>query len=574
MRLKVSTISAGYAVGPVFRYCQKISVPGTASINMEHVDREILRCRQACESVDARLGALFERLVSERSPNAGIFKAQRDMLRDAVMTAEVHGLIRDGLLSAEAAVTQVYDKYIRIFSNMANELIAQRAADLSDLKSRFLRALSGDEHTDLSELTEPVVLAVEELFPSDTVMLDPKNVLGIITQVGGYTSHAGIIARSMEIPAVVWEDALSHLGDGDLVAVDALDEVVVVNPDAREQAHYVALRERFVGERENIRRYAAIEPVTADGARVQLGVNIGSASEAELKGLAASDGVGLFRTEFLYMGRDTPPDEEAQYRVYRKVLEAAEDKPVTLRTLDIGGDKEAPCLNLPKEKNPFLGVRAIRLCFEQPELLRAQLRAALRAGVHGWLEVMLPMISSVEDVKKCLVFIEQVKEELRAEGVPFAEQVPLGVMVEVPALAFVADSVAGLVDFASIGTNDLCQYLTASDRLNPRLGDYYQPYHPGMFRCIRQITDAFGARGKPVSVCGEMGADPAAAMIFLGLGIRKLSMSAASFAGIKRMLSATTTVSAAEAAKQVLTMETSDDIKNYMNALAKNLNFG
>jgi phosphotransferase system enzyme I (PtsI) len=390
-------------------------------------------------------------------------------------------------------------------------------------------------------------------------------VLAIITETGGATSHSAIIARSYEIPAILGVGGLlAALKDGMTAAVDAHGGEVFLEPDGETCARVDAAREAWLREREISKTFLKKEGRTACGERVEIGLNIGSAGDEELRGAEYTDYAGLFRTEFLYLGRERLPSEDEQFEVYRKVLSLYGSRPLTLRTLDIGGDKQLSSLKLPPEENPFLGKRALRLCFAYPELFKTQLRAALRASVYGNLYLMLPMVGSLDDIRQAKLTLEEVKAELDAEGKAYRKDYKLGIMIEIPSIALIADLAAQEVDFASVGTNDLCQYLCAVDRMNPEIASYYQSYHPALFRIIGAAARCFAAAGKPLSVCGEMGGDPPAALALAGLGIRKLSMGLAQIAAVKRMLAGLRLADAQEAAHAVQQFSTAAEAESFL----------
>ena len=419
----------------------------------------------------------------------------------------------------------------------------------------------------LAALGEPVIVVAHDLLPSDTATLDRKNVLALVTEIGGATSHSAIIARSYEIPALLGVDgAMENLSHGQEIAVDAVEGLLVADPSGEVKADFAKKREAFLKRREEEKKFLGVEPRMADGTLLPVHLNVGSANDQELAAEKYTDGVGLFRTEFIYMGKEQLPTEDEQYEIYKKVLTAFGDRPVTIRTLDIGGDKKLQCMELPVEENPFLGNRALRLCFSMPEVFLTQLRAALRASVHGNLWIMFPMVGSMDDIRRAKAFVQQAKDQLDAQGVPYSPDVKLGIMVEIPSIALVADLAAKEVDFASIGTNDLTQYSTAVDRMNPALREYYQSYHPALFRLIGYVVESFAKEGKPVSVCGEMGGDPYAAAVLAGLGMSKLSMGSASVARIKKMLSGLTMEKARELAAKARSLPTNDEVESYLKA--------
>lgn len=545
-------VSKGIAIGEIYLY--EAFIPhveesyydgGEPQCHLERYDR-------LCAAADKELKEICERLTASDPEKADIFTAHRDILFDEDITEE----LRDGILydhmTPEWAIETIFSKYMRRLQKAKDQMIRERAADVNDVKNRLLRIACGLAEQNISSLKKPVIIAAHDLLPSDTATMDRKNVLGILTEVGGETSHSAIIAKSYGIPAILGIAGLMEkVKKGERVILDAVDGKLITYPDAAQETEYLAKKESYAVYQNQVKEYLDKEPLTADGERISIGLNIGSVSPQELEGARYTDFAGLFRSEFLYMESDHLPTEEEQMVQYKKALLEYAPRPVVLRTLDIGGDKTLSYLTLPKEENPFLGKRALRLCFDQPQVFRTQLRAALRASVYGNLWIMLPMVGSLEDIHKAKAIFEGVKEELERENIPYAPQVKLGIMIEIPAVAMIADLVAKEIDFASIGTNDLCQYLTATDRMNPAVTEYYQSYHPSMFRLIGYAARQFEQAGKPLSVCGELGGDPLAAPVLVGLGIRKLSMNIGSVPIVKRALSRLTIPQMEAIAQQV-----------------------
>lgn len=536
---KGNAVSLGIAIGPI--YCYTPFEPNVAERHISgeggEPEREVAAYERAAAAAAEELRRKMDSFSPEEADKRSIIKAHIDILEDCALEEEIRNMIEEELLPADLAILRSFDIFHSILSASKDELLRERAADLMDVRNRLLRCCAGEEETDLSHLTQPVILAARELFPSDTASLDRKNILGFVTEQGGSTSHTAILAKSYEIPAVLGvEGLLQQVTSGQQVILDAVSGVLLTEPTQEALEKYSGLRERFLEERKQTKRFLSAQARMRDGTQIQVKLNVGSAKPEELEYAPYADGVGLFRTEFLYMGEAQLPTEEAQFAVYRKLVESVGDKPVILRTLDIGGDKKLPCLPLPEEPNPFLGKRALRLCLEQTELFRVQLRAALRASAYGKLWIMFPMVGSMEDFRRAKEFLLACGRELRQEGVPVAEELPIGAMIEIPAIALLADKLAEEADFVSIGTNDLTQYLTAADRMNQSVAEYYQSYHPAVFRTIGMIADAFAARGKMVSICGELGGDPLATPVLLGLGIHSLSMAPSSLAGVKKTI--------------------------------------
>ena len=521
--LKGAAVSPGIALGYVH-----IHLPFQADIAEKFceaaaISAEKERYAQVMSKAAAEIAAIFASLEKEDPEKAKIFTAHQDILNDPAIHEEITDGMENELWAGDWAIWKVYAKFIKMILKAKDPMIRERASDFEDIRKRLLRIWNGAEETSLSSLPSPVIIAAHDLLPSDTATLDRRNVLAIITETGGATSHSAIIAKSYEIPAVLGiPGLLDLLRQNCPAAVDALTGEVFLEPDSETSARLQSKREQYLRDAAETKTFLKKEPVTASGQRIDIGLNIGNADDEELSGAAYTDFVGLFRTEFLYMGRDSLPSEDEQFEVYRKVLSLYGERAVTLRTLDIGGDKTLNCMDLPKEDNPFLGKRALRLCFSYPGIFKTQLRAALRASVYGNLHIMLPMVASIDDIRKAKLVLEEVKSELDDAGTNYRRDYKLGIMIEIPSIALIADLAAKEVDFASIGTNDLCQYLTAVDRMNPELASYYQSFHPAMFRIIGEAARCFNQAGKPLCVCGEMGGNPPAAMALAGLGVRGL----------------------------------------------------
>lgn len=464
-----------------------------------------------------------------------IFAAQSEILEDEELLSRIELAITVKRLVPEAAIGKVFAEYEALFCGLEDPLVAARVADLQDVERRLLCICQGEEKQPPAPLKEDVILVTRELLPSDMASLDREHIKGIITEMGGTNSHSAILARSFQIPAVSgMQGAVRRIPQGIMLALDAVSGEVILEPDADCQDRYRSMQEQVLGRRREEALYLSRPGSTRDGEAMEIGINIGS-GEVTVPG-GQYDFVGLLRTEFLYMEHAAPPTEEEQYSVYRKVLEQAKGKRVTLRTLDIGGDKVLPYLALPREENPFLGSRGLRLCLARPELFRIQLRAALRASALGDLELLFPMVGGLEEIFQARSCVREAMTELAAEGLPFNPHIRMGIMIEVPSIAMVADLAAEEVDFASIGTNDLTQYVCAADRMNPGVGAYYQNDSPAMLRLLKMVFTAFAAQDKPICVCGEMAGDPKGAILLAGLGARKLSMDPASLAGVKAAL--------------------------------------
>lgn len=557
-------VSPGIALGKVLVYQNDLPTVTMEPVAENQIEQELLRYRDALNRTEEEL-RLRLAVLSDQAEQA-ILSAQLELLRDPSVQEEITALISEQRYHGDRAADQAFEQAATMLEECGDALLAERAADLRDVKLRLLRKYAGVESHSLERLDRPMILAARDLLPSETAGLDRTNVLGILTEVGGATSHVAILAKSYGIPAVLGVPGLMDVvRDGTQAALDGSTGEVVVEPHSQTQQEFLERQEHYLQEEALTAAFADKPSQTADGAPVQLGANLGSVDQSELDGAAKADFVGLFRTEFLYMNSNHMPTEEEQFQAYKKVLMTFAPRPVTLRTLDIGGDKELPYLNLPHEENPFLGCRAFRFCLEHLDILRTQLRAALRASVFGTLWLMIPMIGSLDDIRTARTFLEQMKQELDQEGVPRGKNVKFGIMVEVPSIALMADLAAKEVDFASIGTNDLCQYLTASDRGNPLVSQYYQSYHPALFRCLGEVARQFALAHKPLSVCGELGGDLLAAPVLAGLGIRKLSMAPASFSRIKRNLSLYSIEELRKLSSNVCQLSTAAEVKDLLH---------
>lgn len=552
-------VSKGIAIGPAYRYQPTVYHEEDAYCSAAAVPEQLARLRAARAAALSELDAVYASFDAQQAEQALIFAAHKELLSDEELLDAIEDGIESGHRTAESAVFTAFAEFTALLSRVEDPTIASRVADLCDVRNRLLRLLHGDEEKTLSRLPGDVIVVAHDLLPSDTATLDRAHVRGILTEVGGATSHSAILARSMNIPAVLGaQDALSLTTDGELLILDAVEGGFYAAPDEALLADYRAREADFCARRAIMERYLDAEPLTRDGRRIQIGLNIGS--DAPDDGYRHVDFVGLFRSEFLYMESDHLPTEAEQFEAYRRVLLHARGKPVTLRTLDIGGDKQLPYLPLPQEDNPFLGCRALRLCLSNETLFRTQLRAAYRASTFGALQIMFPMVGSMDDFDRAKAIALSVREELAREGVAMGG-VPLGIMIEIPSIAMVADQAAREVDFASIGTNDLCQYLCAADRMNASVSACYQPLSPAMLRMLKRIIDAFAAIGTPLSVCGEMGGDPQAALLLVGMGLQKLSMSGSSIAAVKEMLSTHTLSQMEETAIRALSCRTERDVR-------------
>ncbi len=492
---------------------------------------------------------------------AAIFDAHLLVLDDPELINPIEEKIKNDKASAPHALTEVSQNFISIFESMDNEYMKERAADIRDVSKRVLAHLLGVELPNPSIIDESVVIVGHDLTPSDTAQLNKQYVQGFVTNIGGRTSHSAIMSRSLEIPAVVGTKSITEsVEQGDMVIIDGLTGDVIIDPTEDELKAYQHKRESFFADREALKQLRDEPSKTKDGQHVELAANIGTPNDLPGVKDNGAEGIGLYRTEFLYMGRDTMPSEDEQFEAYKKVLQEMNGKRVVVRTLDIGGDKELPYLNLPKEMNPFLGYRAIRLCLDQPEIFRPQLRALLRASTYGKLNIMFPMVATIKEFRDAKALLLEEKENLKQEGVEVSDDIELGIMVEIPSTAALADVFAKEVDFFSIGTNDLIQYTMAADRMSERVSYLYQPYNPSILRLVKQVIEASHKEGKWTGMCGEMAGDETAIPLLIGLGLDEFSMSATSILKARRQIKNLSQTEMTQLADRAINCATVDEV--------------
>lgn len=558
-------VSLGIGIGKAYIYKRYESKVKEAYIDEKKATQTFEKYLKTKASAMIEIQKIYDFLEAQNDDKAKIFRAHLDIVDDVAIDDEISENIKENHYDCGYAIDTVYDMFIEMLSQVEDELIRERVADLKDVKLRLLRILDGVTESNLALLDEDSIVIANDLYPSDTATIDRARVKGIVTEVGGKTSHTAIIAKSYEIPAILGvNDAVNIIKHDDVIILDAISNQIIINPDEKTLKSYKVKQEKANLDRQKIKEYLDKTSETKDSVKVELGLNIGSANDEELSFEPYVDGVGLFRTEFLYMESDSMPSEDKQFTVYKKALSRFGEKPVILRTLDIGGDKTLKYMELPKEDNPFLGKRAIRLCFDHMDMFKTQLRAALRASVYGNLWLMFPMVGSVDDIIRLREVFNEVKKELDEKNIAYKNDVKFGVMIEIPALIMIADIVADIVDFASIGTNDLTQYLTAVDRMNPDITSYYQNYAPSIFRTMKIAADSFNKANKPLSVCGELGGDLIGAPLLIGMGIKKLSMNQSSIAPIKQMIGQYTLDELQKMSRKALKMHQEVDIKKYV----------
>ena len=556
--------SNGIEIAPAYIY-QPDPAPPAAPALAGDAASEISALKQALLTARGQVELIRDKALQTAGAAAAIFDAHLLLLDDPQYLAEIVAAIGEEKLSAVAAVDRVTASYAALFAAMEDEYMRERGADIKDIGERVRRCLLGLPPQGLAHLDSPVIVIAPDLSPSDTMTIDARYVKGFVTNSGGRTSHAAIIARTLEIPAVLGlGDITARLKSGDCVVIDGSAGTVIVDPDQEQQLFYRRKRQRFLDRQAALQQLAGLPAVTVDGHRLEVSANIGAPRDIDAALAYGADGVGLFRTEFLYLEKNALPGEEEQFQTYKAAAEKLGRRPLIIRTLDIGGDKELPGLQLPAESNPFLGYRAIRICLDRRDLFKTQLRAILRAGAYGNLLLMYPMISGVAEVRAANAVLAEVKQELRQQGLAFDELIKVGVMIEVPSAAVTADSIIREVDFFSIGTNDLCQYTLAVDRLNEKVAGLYQPLHPAVLRLIKTAVDASHAHGKFTGMCGELAGEALAAPLLLGLGLDELSMNAASMPWVKQVIQRLSLAEASQTAAAALELETPEAVKAYL----------
>ena len=530
--------SPGIVFGKALVLKEEKIVLDMQKIKDSQVEEEIARFYAGREAAVEQLNSIKERAYqSLGEEKAAIFEGHLMILEDEELEEEIIDYLRSNHVNAAVAANVVIDQQVAILSEIDDEYLKERAGDIRDIGNRLIKNILGMHIVDLGEINEEAILVAYDLTPSETAQLNLDKVLGFVTDIGGRTSHTSIMARSLELPAIVGTNNVTELvNTGDFLILDALNNVVYVNPSQEDIQRLKALQAKLADEKAELAKLKDLPALTLDGHRVDVVANIGTIRDIEGAERNGAEGVGLYRTEFLFMDRDQLPTEEEQFIAYKDVVEAMNGNLVILRTMDIGGDKELPYLDLPKEMNPFLGWRAIRIALDRREILNAQLRAVLRASAYGKLAVMFPMIISVEEIRELKSVIEELKVELRNEGKAFDENIQIGVMVETPSAAVNAKFLAKEVDFFSIGTNDLTQYTLAVDRGNELISHLYNPMSPSVLGLIKQVIDASHAEGKWTGMCGELAGDERATVLLLGMGLDEFSMSAISVPRIKKLI--------------------------------------
>jgi phosphotransferase system enzyme I (PtsI) len=563
--------SPGIAFGKALLLKEDEIVINRKKISDDQVEQEVQRFLEGRGKAAIQLEAIRvkagESLGEEK---AAIFEGHIMLLEDEELEQEIIDLIKKEHASADAAAYSVIDGQAKALEELDDEYLKERAADVRDIGKRLLQNILGLHIVDLSAIQDESILVAKDLTPSETAQLNLKKVLGFITDLGGRTSHTSIMARSLEIPAIVGTgNVTTSVKNGDFLIIDGVNNTIYVNPDEAKLEELKAVQTQYLSEKHELAKLKDLPAITLDGHQVEVCANIGTVRDIAGAERNGAEGVGLYRTEFLFMDRDSLPTEEEQFQAYKAVAEGMGSQAVIVRTMDIGGDKDLPYMNLPKEENPFLGWRAIRIAMDRKEILHAQLRAILRASSFGKLRIMFPMIISVEEVRSLKAELELLKAQLREEGKAFDETIEVGIMVETPASAVIARHLAKEVDFFSIGTNDLTQYTLAVDRGNDLISHLYNPMTPSVLNLIKQVIDASHAEGKWTGMCGELAGDERATLLLLGMGLDEFSMSAISIPSIKKIIRNTNFEDAKELAEQALAQPTAEDLMNLVNKFIK-----
>ncbi|HQC70604.1 MAG TPA: phosphoenolpyruvate--protein phosphotransferase [Sedimentibacter sp.] len=560
-------VSPGIGIG-------KAVVIDKASINItknyiKDAGNELDRLMNAIETAKEQLNELYVSTIDELGEKeAQIFKSHEMMLEDDTFISDVENRIKQEGVNAEYALNETSNVYIKMFQSIEDEYLRERAEDIKDVMNRVIRILMGISSVDFSNLKENSIIVAKDLTPSDTAQIDRTKVAAMITEIGGKTSHAAIIARIMGIPTVVGLNNITDkIKNGDTVICDGKTGKVLVNPNAK-QLFYFTKKKNIEDEiRNELKNQIGLPSVTKDGFKVSLTANIGVPNDVDMALENDAEGIGLFRSEFIFMNREHQPTEDEQFEQYKEVLVKMGDKPVIIRTLDIGGDKNVPYIDIPKEMNPFLGYRAIRLCLGNVEVFRTQLRAILRASVYGNVKIMIPMISTMKELKDSKKILQQAKDELTNEGIKFKKDIEIGIMIEIPSAAIISDLLAREVDFFSIGTNDLIQYTMAVDRMNSKLSYLYSQYHPALLRLIKGIIDNAHEAGIWVGMCGEAAGDPKLIPVFVGMGLDEFSMNSPSILRARYIVRNLNKADMELIAKSTLNMENALEVEEYLSCL-------
>jgi phosphotransferase system enzyme I (PtsI) len=560
-------VSPGIGIGKAFVIEKKsMDINKVCVVNFE---KEIERLRNAIEQGKIQLNELYLKTLNEvGEKEAQIFKSHEMMLEDDTFISEVESKIEKEKVNAEYALNEVSLYYIKMFENIEDEYLRERSEDIKDVMHRVIKILLGVKTTDYSKLEKDSIIVAKDLTPSDTAQLEKGKVAAMITEMGGKTSHAAIIARIMGIPTVVGLDNITEkIKENDIVICDGKTGKVIINPNEKQLFYYTEKKLKLEEINNELKKQIGLPTISKDGFKVSLSANIGTPHDVDMVLENDAEGIGLFRSEFIFMNRECQPSEDEQFEEYKEVLQKMGDKPVIIRTLDVGGDKNVPYFDIPAEMNPFLGYRAIRLCLGNVDVFRTQLKAILRASIYGNVKIMFPMISTMKELRDAKKILEKAKQELVKEGIPFNSNIEIGIMIEIPSAAIISDLLAKEVDFFSIGTNDLIQYTLAVDRMNSRLSHLYSQYHPAMLRLIKGIIDNAHKAGIWVGMCGEAAGDPKLIPIFLGMGLDEFSMNSPAILISRYIIRNLDKSEMEKIAEGTLNMETAVEVEDYLSCL-------
>ena len=561
-------VSSGVAIGKAYLLDRSKVCVIKHSVPEKEIENEIKRLREAIEMSKAQMKDIKQRASSIADKYAIILDTYTLLLEDEILVNETIETIKRERCNAEWALTVTLEKFTKLFNNINDDYLKGKKDDLDLVVHGVIKNLIGHHQESLADIDEPVVIITHELSPSDTIIMSRNYILGMATEVGGKTSHVGIFASALGIPAVVGLGNLTQfVNSGSTVIIDGIQGEVIVDPDKEQLGHYQKKQKNYQRYEKTLLKDIGLEAETLDGEKVQLMANIETVHEAKSIRKYGGEGIGLYRTEFLYLAANSLPTENDLYANFKKVVQTMEPYPVVIRTLDIGADKQLSKINDAPEDNPALGLRGIRLSLAQPDLLMNQLKGILRASLYGNTKILYPMVSSVEEIVEANGYLEKAKEELRSEQIPFQDDIPVGAMIETPSAALIVDRILELVDYISIGTNDLIQYVLAVDRINENVAHLYQPFHPSVLKILRDVFVVAEKMGKPVSICGELGGDPMATFLLLGLGkVHELSMEPHSIPKVKKILRKVTLKDARELADHALSLSTSEEINRFINS--------
>jgi len=565
--------SPGIAIGRVLLWDSEEYTISRHQVHESKIPLEITRFEEALIKTRTEILEIQKKISVEMgSEHAEIFNAHLLVLEDRMLIEEVINKIKKERINVEHSFVVVLKKYLNIFSKMDDEYLRERLVDIQDVGKRIIRNLLGKQKQGLLELNEKVIIVAANLSPSDTALMHKDKVVGFATDMGGRTSHTAILARSMEIPAVVGLKTLTPMvKNGDVIIIDGNNGTIILNPAKPVIVRYQEAKKKFLDQEKGLQRLKSLPAVTRDNHTVSVGANIEFPEELSSVLAHGAQGIGLYRTEYMYLNRSDLPTEEEHFQAYRKVAQSLKKDAVVIRTMDIGGDKFVSHLDIPNEMNPLMGRRAIRFCLARPDIFKTQLRGILRASVYGNLKIMYPMISGLGELRQANEILEEVKQELRKKKIPFNENIDVGIMIEVPSAALIADFLAKEVAFFSIGTNDLIQYALAVDRINEKIAYLYEPAHPAVLRLIKSIIDVGHTAGIWVGMCGEMASEPIFALVLLGLGLDEFSASAVAVPEIKKVIRSVTLAQAQQIADRVMQFSSATEIREYAQAQLRDL---